>query len=108
MAAGFGGGTAMFVPIISSTIASRGYQTAFIATGLFQGCLILVVAQFMRHPPVEPASAARPAAGQASQIGRRQFTTPEMLRTPHFYVIYAMFVMMATGGLLVTANAGSM
>ena len=29
-----------------------------------------------------------------------------MLRTPQFYVLYAMFVMMATGGLLVTANAG--
>src|SRR4249919_2540771 len=37
MAAGFGGGTALFIPIISSFIASRGYQTAFIATGLFQG-----------------------------------------------------------------------
>ena len=31
-----------------------------------------------------------------------------MLRTPQFYVLYAMFLMMATGGLLVTANAGSM
>ena len=31
-----------------------------------------------------------------------------MLRTPQFYVMYAMFVLMATGGLLVTANAGPM
>ena len=37
MAAGFGGGTALFIPIIKSMIASRGYQTAFIATGIFQG-----------------------------------------------------------------------
>jgi OFA family oxalate/formate antiporter-like MFS transporter len=29
-----------------------------------------------------------------------------MLRTPHFYLLYLMFVMMATGGLLVTAQAG--
>ena len=29
-----------------------------------------------------------------------------MLRSPHFYVLYAMFVMMATGGLLITAQAG--
>ena len=27
---------------------------------------------------------------------------------PQFYVMYAMFVLMATGGLLVTANAGPM
>ena len=29
-----------------------------------------------------------------------------MLQTPQFYVLYVAFVMMATGGLLVTANAG--
>ena len=31
-----------------------------------------------------------------------------MLRTPQFYLMYAAFVLMSTGGLLVTANAGSM
>lgn len=108
MAAGFGGGTALFVPIIQSTIASRGYQTAFIATGLVQGAIILLVAQFLRHPPSEPASAAKPAGSHAAQVGRRHFTTSKMMRTPHFYVLYAMFVLMATGGLLVTANAGPM
>jgi OFA family oxalate/formate antiporter-like MFS transporter len=108
MAAGFGGGTALFVPIIQGTIASRGYQTAFIATGLVQGLLIFVVAQFLRHPQAEAASAAKAAGSHASQVGRRHFTTLEMMRTPHFYVMYAMFVLMATGGLLVTANAGPM
>src|SRR5829696_6102438 len=54
MAAGFGGGTALFIPIISSTIASSGYQAAFISTGIFQGLMIVVVAQFLRHPQAEP------------------------------------------------------
>ena len=108
MAAGFGGGTALFIPFISSMIASRGYQSAFIATGLFQGLVIVAVAQFLRHPPREAAAALKPAAVGGSQLGRRQFTTLEMLRTPQFYVMYAMFVLMATGGLLVTANAGPM
>ena len=31
-----------------------------------------------------------------------------MVRTPQFYVLYLMFVLMATGGLLVTAQAGPM
>jgi MFS transporter, OFA family, oxalate/formate antiporter len=108
MAAGFGGGTALFIPFISSMIASRGYQSAFIATGLFQGFVIVAVAQFLRHPPPEPATAVKPGAAAASQVGRRHFTTLEMLRTPQFYVMYTMFVLMATGGLLVTANAGPM
>jgi OFA family oxalate/formate antiporter-like MFS transporter len=106
MAAGFGGGTALFIPIISATIASRGYQTTFIATGIFQGLVIVLVAQFLRHPPVEAPVAAVKAVAGISQLGRRHFTTLEMLRTPQFYVMYVMFVMMSTGGLLVTANAG--
>jgi len=108
MAAGFGGGTALFIPIISSAIKSGGYQKTFIATGLVQGLVILLVAQFLRHPPAEAAVAARLAGGAASHLRRRQFTTPEMLRTPQFYVLYAAFVLMASGGLLVTANAGPM
>ncbi len=103
MAAGFGGGTALFIPLISSIIARSGYQSAFIATGIAQGLLILIVAQFLRHPPPEPAA---PAPSGAAPAARRQFTTPEMLRTPRFYMMYVMFVLMATGGLLVTASAG--
>ena len=105
IAAGFGGGTALFIPIIASIIRTRGYEAAFIYTGIFQAVVILIVAQFLRHPKAEPA-AVKPAGG--SVIGQHHFTPGEMLRTPQFYVLYASFVMMATGGLLVTANAGSM
>jgi MFS transporter, OFA family, oxalate/formate antiporter len=103
--AGFGGGTALFIPFIAAIIKASGYQTAFIYTGLFQGVIILVVAQFLRHPAAQPVPAK--AAGETSVVGQHQFTTAEMLRTRQFYMLYASFVMMATGGLLVTANAGS-
>jgi MFS transporter, OFA family, oxalate/formate antiporter len=106
MAAGFGGGTALFIPVIQSLIASRGYQATFVATGLIQGLVILLVAQFLRHPPLQHVALAPASASGGSQIGKRQFTTVEMLRTPQFYWMYAAFVLMATGGLLVTANAG--
>lgn len=105
IAAGFGGGTALFIPFIASMIKNSGYQSAFIYTGVFQGIVILTVAQFLRHPP-SPVLPKKPAGG-ATMVGQHQFTTSEMLRTPQFFVLYASFVMMATGGLLVTANAGS-
>ena len=109
MAAGFGGGTALFVPVIAWIIQNRGYQTAFLWTGIFQGIVILVVAQFLRHPAQTVPGPSVPAQARAvTKLGNHQFTTGEMLRTPHFYVLYLMFVMMATGGLLVTANAGPM
>ena len=111
IAAGFGGGTALFIPFIASMIEHQGYRTAFLTTGIFQGAVILTVAQFLRHPPrvAVPATAAVSGPGSGSlQLGQHDYTTAEMLRTPQFYVLYAMFVMMATGGLLVTANAGPM
>ena len=108
IAAGFGGGTALFIPVIASLIKSDGYKTAFLYTGIFQGVMILIVAQFLRHPPPAPVAPTAAAASTGSKLGHHHFTTGEMLRTPQFYVLYSMFVMMATGGLLVTANAGSM
>ena len=105
MAAGFGGGTALFVPFIASIIKTADYRSAFIYTGIFQGLVILVVAQFLRHPVEQPA-AVKPT-GVSAIVGQHHFTTLQMLRTPQFFVLYASFVMMATGGLLVTANAGS-
>ena len=75
MAAGFGGGTALFIPFISSMIATSGYQSTFIATGLFQGLVIVIVAQFLRHPPAAPAPAragARPRRTARASISSRR------------------------------------
>jgi len=106
MAAGFGGGTALFIPFISRVIANRGYAAAFIATGVFQGLIILIVAQFMRHPAPVAVSAQPVARTADAKLGSRQFTTAEVLRTPQFWAMYVAFVLMSTGGLLVTAQAG--
>jgi OFA family oxalate/formate antiporter-like MFS transporter len=106
IAAGFGGGTALFIPVIAAIIEGRGYRDALIWTGLLQGTVILIVAQFLRHP-AHGAAPAKAAAGKAPSA-RPQFTTAEMVRTPHFYAMYIAFVLMAVGGLMVTAQAGPM
>src|SRR5262247_3805089 len=58
MTAGFGGGTALFIPFISSSLSSSGYQHTFLVTGVFQGLVILLVAQFLRHPPAQQVAVA--------------------------------------------------
>jgi OFA family oxalate/formate antiporter-like MFS transporter len=108
MTAGFGGGTALFIPFIQSSITGSGYQATFVKTGILQGIVIAIVAQFLRHPPSNPASASKGARIAAGADEKKQFTTIEVLRTTQFYVLYVAFVLMATGGLLVTANAGPM
>jgi OFA family oxalate/formate antiporter-like MFS transporter len=109
VAAGFGSGSALFIPLIAYLIEHSGYRTAFLYTGILQGLLILAAAQILRNPPPEFAQSAAAAKAKASPLRGRhaeQYTTLEMLRTPHFYILYVMMVMMATGGLLVTAQAG--
>jgi hypothetical protein len=95
------------IPFVSSLLASRGHRTTFVVMGIVQGVVIFTMAQFLRHPPAE-AVVAKPTQGAAPQVGKRQFTTLEMLRTPQFYVMYTAMVLMSVGGLLVTANAGPM
>src|SRR5262245_55705537 len=63
IAAGFGGGTSLFVPIIAYLIRDYSYNSAFLVTGVIQGVIITIVAQFLRHPrpdfaPKKPLSAA--------------------------------------------------
>jgi OFA family oxalate/formate antiporter-like MFS transporter len=107
MAAGFGGGAGLFIPLIAVMLRNDGYRATFLWTGIVQGLVILIVAQVLRHPTEEPA---KPGPAQASaagaRLGKYHFTTGEMLRTPQFWVMYLAFVMMATGGLLLTLNAG--
>src|SRR5262245_355659 len=83
IAGGFGGGTALFVPIIAWLLAARGYKATFLVTGLFQGLVILLVAQVLRHPTAQAAKAGEtPIATGPLTLRHSHFTSGEMLRTP--------------------------
>ena len=108
IAAGFGGGTALFIPIIKYLIDNQTYRSAFLVTGIIQGVVIAVVAQFLRYPGPDFVAKAAGSGGAKTSTRKNteQFTTSEMLKTPHFYLMYAIFVAAAAGGLFVTAQAG--
>ena len=107
ISAGYGSGAALFVGFIGYTIRTSGYQTAFLYTGVFQGILIIVSAQFLQNPKkgeVPPAVASKTKARSHGV----DFSSWEMLRTPHFYLMFAMALMMGIGGLMVTAQVAPM
>jgi len=106
IAAGFGAGSALFIPVMSYIIRVQDYRAAFLYTGIVQGLLIVVAAQVVGASGVPPALAALAAKPKARSHGH-DFTSPEMLRTPHFYVLYIAMLMMGVGGLMVTANASA-
>lgn len=109
IAAGFGSGAALFVPLIAYIIRVESFRSAFLYTGIGQGIIILAVSQFMVNPdPNDPQIAGKKAGSKYKvRAQAEQFTSSEMLRTPQFYMLYAMMLMMGIGGLMVTAQVGS-
>jgi OFA family oxalate/formate antiporter-like MFS transporter len=103
-AAGFGAGAAATVVPIQYVIAAHGYQSAFLWFGLGQGLVILIASQFLRAPKVHAAAIV---TGPNLQT-QRSFGPAETLKTPLFWVMYVMFVLVAAGGLVVTAQLASM
>jgi OFA family oxalate/formate antiporter-like MFS transporter len=97
-AAGFGAGAAATIIPISHMITSAGYQQAFLVFGLIQGGIVFVLAWLLMTPP--PGMLA--AAVNRSQSARG-YSPGEVLRSPVFYVLYVMFVLIAAGGLSMTA-----
>ena len=99
-AAGFGAGAAATVYPIIHVIQTYGYDKAFLWFGLAQGTVILILSQLLRAP--KPGEA--PKASRKVAQGTRDYQMTEMIRTPLFWVLYVMFVLVAASGLVVTAQ----
>ena len=98
-AAGFGAGSALTVIPIANMIASSGYQSAFLWFGLGQGIVVVLVGLLLRAP----GAGEVPASAVVAQ-SRRDYSPQEVIRTPVFWVMYLMFVMVGAGGLMATAQ----
>jgi OFA family oxalate/formate antiporter-like MFS transporter len=100
-AAGFGAGSALTVIPIANMIKSSGYEAAFLWFGLGQGIVVMLVALLLRAPQTGEVPVVSTAAVQQSG---RDYQWHEVLRTPVFWVMYVMFVMVGAGGLMATAQ----
>jgi MFS transporter, OFA family, oxalate/formate antiporter len=100
-AAGFGAGAALTVVPIASMVASSGYQSAFFTFGIGQGLIVFILAFFLRPPSV-----AMPVKRKQLNLPQTKldFTPPQVLRTPIFWIMYLVFVMVASGGLMTAAQ----
>ncbi len=110
-AAGFGAGSAFTVAPIANMIASAGYQTAFIKWGIIQGAVVVIAALFLKAPPAGWLPKTwRQKGSQEVKVRQSQvdFKPGEMAATPHFWLMYGMMAMVATGGLMATAQLAPM
>ena len=102
-AAGFGGGSALTLIPISGSIASMGWAGAMTAWGIGQGVVAIAMALILHHPPKGwlPKHWVQPKAVAQT---RKDFTATQMMSQKEFYIMYLMFLMVCTGGLMTTGN----
>ncbi|WGR97217.1 oxalate/formate MFS antiporter [Bradyrhizobium sp. ISRA443] len=100
-AAGFGAGAALTVVPIAKMIAASGYQSAFFNFGIGQGLVVFVLAFFIRPPAVAIPPKKKQLNLPQTKI---DFTPPQVLRSPIFWIMYLVFVMVAAGGLMAAAQ----
>jgi OFA family oxalate/formate antiporter-like MFS transporter len=102
-AAGFGAGSALTVVPIANMIKTVGYEAAFFRFGILQGVLVILFGIFLRAP--KPGETPAPTNLRV-QVSQHDSSPGEALKTPAFWIMYAMFVMVATGGLMAVAQLG--
>ncbi|MDN4055400.1 oxalate/formate MFS antiporter [Massilia sp. YIM B02763] len=104
-AAGFGAGSAATIIPISKMIESSGYADTFLYFGIGQGAIVMLLAAMMVRPPHQAAKSAKKKNPNVLQT-TADFTPSQMVRKPVFWVMYVMFVLVAAGGLMATAQMG--
>jgi OFA family oxalate/formate antiporter-like MFS transporter len=103
-AAGFGAGAALTVVPIRLVIAAAGYQHTFLWFGIGQAVVLVVISRVLRGPERPILISLKTNVRLSQNAGSS--TSIEMLRSPIFWLLYAMFVCVSASGLMATAQLG--
>jgi len=98
--AGYGIGSAFTIIPMHYTIEHAGYEAAFLWFGLGQGVLVCVAALVLAKP--QPDHLPPPSTHVVQS--NRDFTPREVLRSPLFWVLFVMSLLVTAAGLTFTAN----
>jgi OFA family oxalate/formate antiporter-like MFS transporter len=98
VAAGYGFGAILTTFPIDSMLKASGYQHTLVVFGTIFAAVGLIGALMLRPPPAEKISGQVTPGAAAKSGGHAPMA---MLRTPVFWLMFAMMSMMSTGGLMV-------
>src|SRR5439155_25929039 len=84
---------------ISIMSKSSSYGQTLLSFRVRQGIIVVVLSLLLAAPKLGQV----PQSSKVLQT-RRQFRPREVLRTPVFWVMYVMFVLVGAGGLMATAQ----
>jgi len=101
-AAGYGMGAVLTTFPISNSVAAIGYQQTLLRFGVLFGAVALLSAQGMRRAPAKWMSQDLDPRRSSTGVGPSM-----MLRSPIFWLMFLMFTLMSTSGLMVISQMGA-
>jgi OFA family oxalate/formate antiporter-like MFS transporter len=95
---GFGLGALVTSPLATQLIKAHGVQNTLTLLGAAYLAIVVIAAQFMRSAPDNYAPPGWTPAVQAASRSGADVTLGEALRTPHWYLLWAMLALNVTAG----------
>jgi MFS transporter, OFA family, oxalate/formate antiporter len=102
-AGAYGAGSALTILPIAEMIKNGQFRDAFLQYGVIQGVVIFFAAMFLFAPRKDQV----PASSHLQQ-SRHDYTLMQAMSTPLFYLLFVMFILTVTGGLMAVAQLGPM
>ncbi len=107
VAAGYGMGAIVTTFPISASLAAHGLDSTLWLYGIIFAAIGFIASQGLRVPPVATTGVSVSATVSRATSAIREFRPTEMLKTPIFWLMFAMMTMMSTSGLMVTSQMAS-
>src|ERR1700730_2187411 len=109
VAAGYGFGAILTTFPISQVIRTSDYHHGLLDFGVIFGVVGLISAQGLKRPdvPRQPIQRELTERAPSQKQSSRAYTPGEMLKTPIFWLMFAMMTMMSTSGLMVVSQMGA-
>lgn len=101
--AGVGLSPVYITPITSSLLTKYGISTTFIILGVFAITAVVLFSLFLKNPPVPEAP--KVVTNQTVPVSKgNDYTWNETTRMPQFYLLWLMYALAATAGLMLIAH----
>jgi nitrate/nitrite transporter NarK len=105
--AGFGLAPVYLAPTSQYLLGYFGVQKTMLILGIAFTVIVCGLAQLLRNPPAGYVTGAKPS-GSAAKPAVANSTPREILRTPGFYLLWAIYFIGAGAGLMVISSVSSM
>ena len=104
--AGVGLSPVYITPVTAGLLKAYGISNTFIILGIFAIVVVILLSFFLKNPVEAEAPKVAGKLAAASPKGN-EFTWNQVTRTPQFYLLWIMYLLAATAGLMLIAHLPS-